>query len=153
MRGTWTSRETTSTHGEGEVGLISEIIEDLFIGDFQDVVDHGKEYVSINVAYEHKLTLPDSLYIPFLIPAMAPPVQQTTVLGFVLDAIAEIIDLQLAAGRKVLVNCNMGLERSPLAVMWFLVRKRGMTMDAAYELVKEKRPQIYDRRMWVSRLV
>lgn len=75
------------------------------------------------------------------------------ILGFVLDAIAEIIQLNLDAGRKVLVNCNMGMERAPLAVIWYLLKKRGMTLDAAYELVKKKRPQTQDRRQWILPIV
>ena len=142
---------------------MNEIIPGLFIGDFQDAVEGNRvaprTFVSINVAYEHKLTLPDSLYLPFMIPipypSGTPPSQpsQMQVNSVILDALAEIIDLNLQFGRKVLVNCNMGLERSPLAVMWFLKRKRGMTLDGAYELVKEKRPQIYDRRFWVTMFV
>jgi len=41
------------------------------------------------------------------------------------------------------------MERSPLTCVWFLVKKRGMTLDGAYELVKKQRPQTMDRRSWV----
>jgi protein-tyrosine phosphatase len=50
----------------------------------------------------------------------------------------------------VLVNCNAGQERAPLAVVWFLYKKRGMSFDAAYDLVKQKRLETQDRRQWVS---
>lgn len=48
-------------------------------------------------------------------------------------------------------NCAQGVERSPLAVAWYLFRKRGMNFDEAYDLVKQKRPVAQDRRAWLNR--
>lgn len=65
-----------------------------------------------------------------------------------LDAVAEVIESQLAS-RVVVVHCGAGIERSPLAVVWFLYKKRGMTLDEAYTLVRSKRPIVQDRQNWL----
>ena len=64
-----------------------------------------------------------------------------------IDAVAEAIDVLLAAGKKVLVHCYVGMERSPFAVMQYLKTKKGMTEDEAYDLIISKRP-IVQRRVW-----
>ena len=67
-----------------------------------------------------------------------------------LEAVAELISHYLLAGARVLVNCNAGMERSPLAVAWYLYRKRLMEFQAAYELVKSQRPQTVFHNEWVK---
>ena len=66
-----------------------------------------------------------------------------------LAAVATLIDAELLAGRRVLVHCHHGVERSPLAVAWFLTTKHGMTIDSAYRLVMERHPRTQDRRRWL----
>ena len=51
---------------------------------------------------------------------------------------------------KVAVHCRMGMERSVLSVVWFLVSIRGMTIDAAYTQVKNRRPIALDQREWAG---
>lgn len=69
-----------------------------------------------------------------------------------LDKIAEVIEYARDPNRgPVLVHCGGGIERSPLAVAWYLFRKCGMTFEEAYDLVKMKRPIAQDRRAWLSR--
>ena len=67
-----------------------------------------------------------------------------------LDTIASAIDDALANGRRVLVHCGAGSERAPLTIAWFLNRRRAMSLDAAYELLKRKRPMVKDRRAWLG---
>lgn len=52
--------------------------------------------------------------------------------------------------RNVLVHCWAGEERSPLAVVWFLHRHRGMSFDDAYALVLASRAVATDCRAWLE---
>lgn len=126
---------------------MNEVVPGLFVGDYNDAALHDKDFVSINVAHEHRLTLPDSLYLPWWVPLGN---GQVNISRVVLDAVAEIIALNLAMGKKVLVNCNKGQERAPLTVAWYLMKKTGKTFDEAYALVKEKRPETLDRKFWLT---
>lgn len=69
-----------------------------------------------------------------------------------LTLLAEIIHLARNAGQRVLVHCLAGMERSPLAIAWYLYTKLGMTLDGAYELLKQKRPIVTDCRSWLDKV-
>jgi hypothetical protein len=66
-----------------------------------------------------------------------------------LEQIAREIDLRLAEGKKVLVHCWAGVERSPLTLTWWLRTRQGMTLDEAYLHIKRRR-LVADRRVWLS---
>ena len=69
----------------------------------------------------------------------------------VLDEFADFVDKLLSEGRKVLVHCAMGVERSPLAVVWYLHKKKGMSIPEAYAFVKSKRSVVADRTVWLPK--
>jgi protein-tyrosine phosphatase len=81
---------------------------------------------------------PNATWIPFLAEGIGS-----------LDITASVIDNALTGGRRVLVHCGAGSERAPLTVAWFLNRRRAMSLDAAYDLLKRKRPIVQDRRFWL----
>ena len=49
----------------------------------------------------------------------------------------------------LLVHCGAGVERSPLAVAWWLVYRFSYTFDEAYAWIKRQRPVAEDRRSWI----
>jgi len=51
---------------------------------------------------------------------------------------------------KVVVHCAMGMERSPLTVVWYLHKYHDKTIDEAYDMVQRARPVAVDRREWVD---
>ena len=51
---------------------------------------------------------------------------------------------------KVVVHCAMGMERSPLTVVWYLHRYHDKTIDEAYEMAINARPVVCDRREWID---
>jgi hypothetical protein len=116
----------------------SEIIQNLFVGDMQDAARFDGMIISV---------LPDALdaepsraiRIPFLANGRA-----------TLDTTASLIDAALALNMRVLVHCEEGCERAPLAIAWFLRTRRAMTLDQAYALLRSKRPIIKDRRTWLG---
>ena len=70
-----------------------------------------------------------------------------------LDSTAGLIDAALALDQRVLVHCEEGSERTPLVVAWFLHTRRKMSLEAAYNLLKRKRPIVRDRRKWLERFI
>ena len=114
---------------------MTEILDNLFVGDLGDAKS-GFDGLIICVLEEKPFDEPSSaICIPFDLGS--------------LDVIASLIDDALANGRRVLVHCGAGSERAPLTIAWFLHRRRGMSLDAAYDLLKRKRPIVQDRRAWL----
>jgi protein-tyrosine phosphatase len=116
----------------------SEIIPNLFVGDLQDA--QRFDGMIINV-------LPDliegepahAIHMPFLARGLE-----------TLEGTAVLIDDGLARGERVLVHCEEGCERAPLVIAWFLKTRRGMSLDEAYVLLKNRRPIVEDRRRWLG---
>jgi len=116
----------------------SEIITNLFLGDLQDAARFDGMIISVlpdAMAAEPKRTI----RLPFLANGRA-----------TLDTTSALIDAGLRLGIQVLVHCEEGCERAPLAVAWFLKTRRGMTLDEAYALIKSRRPIVKDRRTWLG---
>ena len=73
------------------------------------------------------------------------------------DMIADIIHEQLYSFKrlpseyKVIVHCAMGMERSVLAVAWYLQKYENYTLDSAYERIHEIRPIACDRSSWIGK--
>jgi protein-tyrosine phosphatase len=121
---------------------MTEIIENLFVGGVADAVPDFDGLI-VCVLPERSIDEPaDAVLIPFLAEGIAS-----------LDLTASVIDKALAEGRRVLVHCGAGSERAPLTVAWFLNRRRAMSLDTAYELLKRKRPIVQDRRAWLRQYV
>lgn len=67
-----------------------------------------------------------------------------------LDWVGRIIDTQLALGKRVLVHCHGGVERSPLALCWWLWKSgRQPSLESALACLKEKRPVVANRLSWL----
>ena len=70
----------------------------------------------------------------------------------VLDRLAKLIDKTMTDDdiTKVVVHCAMGMERSPLTVVWYLHSYQDMSLDEAYKMVQAARPVAVDRRYWIK---
>jgi protein-tyrosine phosphatase len=128
----------------------SEIIDGLYIGNHLNGSNAPADTVVLCVREgemcRHSRRPPElTHWVPILDPARLP---NPAVVGQ-LEACAIIIEQALKAGGKVLVHCALGSERSPLAVAWFLHRRRGLTFDEAYAVIGRARPLIEDRRIWL----
>lgn len=64
--------------------------------------------------------------------------------------IAVVIDNLLRDGKRVLIHCQGGVERSPLTVAWYLSHYGHQpSITAAYLYLKQLRPVISDRTFWL----
>ena len=123
-----------------EPARVDEIIENLFVGGLADA-HSGFDGLIICVLEKMPADAPpNATCIPFLANGVSS-----------LDITAGVIDHALAEGHRVLVHCGAGSERAPLTVAWFLHRRRAMSLDAAYDLLKRKRPIVQDRSAWLRR--
>jgi len=67
-----------------------------------------------------------------------------------LELIAHIIKNHVDSKTKLLVNCMGGMERSPLALTWYIHERMGIGLNDAFDFVKLKRPQAINRIQWLN---
>jgi len=101
-----------------------------------------KGYVVINVAGE----LNSSAQIQADVNPEEGPVRST------LDGLAALINKILTESddSKLVVHCAMGMERSPLTVVWYLHKYQDKTIDEAYQIVISARESTVDRQSWID---
>ena len=125
------------------VGM-SQILDNLYLGNLDDALNAPPDFVIVCVLEYQPPNEPKGAYrFPFLEGGLANVK--------VLDEFADFVDKLLSEGRKVLVHCAMGIERSPLAVVWYLHKKKGMSIPEAYAFVKSKRNVVADRTIWLPK--
>ena len=67
-----------------------------------------------------------------------------------LDLIARILEENWEENIKTLVHCIGGIERSPLAIVYWLQKYHSFTFNTAYERVQKIRPQVQNRLIWLN---
>jgi Dual specificity phosphatase, catalytic domain len=67
-----------------------------------------------------------------------------------LENVANAIDF-FSQRQAVLVYCQAGVERSPLAVAWYLHSRRGMSLAQAYALLQDRHPPTADCSAWIEK--
>ena len=69
-----------------------------------------------------------------------------------LDILADVIHGQLdnPDNEPVVVHCFAGMERSVLTCVWYLHKYHNRSIDEAYQIVRNARPIVLDRRNWVN---
>ena len=130
----------------------NEIIKNLFVGDMQDAIlfrEQGNANILCVLESRPDIEPVVAMQIGFLEQgAQGGSVIRTNKKK--LDLIASMINTHLKNNNKLMVHCAAGLERSPLAVVWYLHKYHNKTIEEAYNIVKERRPQIIDRRIWLE---
>ena len=104
-------------------------------------------YFTINVAGE--LGLDATVKMPIEPSNAVWGFKKTSTVLTMLEQIVNTMEMAMATDQKVVVNCSMGMERSVLAAVWYLVRNKGMSLDNAYSFVRSVRPIATDRREWL----
>ena len=118
----------------------TEIVANLYVGDLQDAVKFDGMIVSV-LGDVPDCEPPRSIQLPFRAGSRAR-----------FDTIAAVIEAALARDLRVLVHCEEGSERAPLVVAWYLMTRRGMSLDEAYGLLCKRRPIVRDRRKWLAEI-
>jgi len=138
----WIVQDGGSLPDDFDINSISWVTSRIGITDFEGSIDSISEgYLTINVAGELASLAHDTIAVePY-----SGKVRET------LDELATVINEYLNnTDNKIVVHCAMGVERSPLTVVWYLHNYRGMTLDKAYELVRQARPVAVERRHWIE---
>jgi len=68
------------------------------------------------------------------------------------DYIQQAVEFINSSSGSVLVNCQMGLSRSPSFVIAYLIIQKKMSFDTAFNLVQTKRPSIIPNEGFVKQL-
>lgn len=134
---------------------MTEVLSGLFLGGLEDARGFPGNVLCVMNAWPldgH----PEAVWIPvvaapttrLLGPEAGPPARLFA-LPQQLDLAATVMDRFVSRLTPLLVHCRYGLERSPLAVAWFLRHRLGWSWDEAYGLLRRKRPEIQDRRDWL----
>ena len=126
--------------------MYNKIIDNLFVGDLQDAKtfrDHKPDGIILCVLENRPQEEPFKAYhIPIITDSDHVHTDQ-------LDHISYFLETLLAKRCDVLVHCAAGMERSPLAVAYFLAYSKGIPIEEAYKIVKRGRPQAMDRTGWL----
>ena len=99
----------------------------------------------INVAEELMGNIYDNVDIPFEGDRENLQIQMNKFADLVEEKLKEDPD------NRIVVHCAMGMERAPLAVVGYLMKYEGLSVDEAYELIVPKRPIVCDRRIWMEK--
>lgn len=132
---------------------MNEIIPNLYLGELLDanfVSCRGdKDWVIITVTdYWLPMSMVSSAIFIRITKIERPEIRANM---NALNKVAKLIDKLLKEGKKVLVHCGAGIERSPLCVAWYLHTKKKMTIADAYELIWLKRPSVLYRGDWLGK--
>jgi len=130
----------------------SRIIHDIWVGDLED----AKQFDGNILCVLEKMP-EDEPKNAVLIPILRSPTSEEALIGNDatamipnLDVIAHIIQNHVISKDKLLVHCMMGMERSPLALTYYMHDKLGMGLMDAFDYVKSKRPQSLNRIQWLN---
>lgn len=78
--------------------------------------------------------------------------RQAAVLQRQLPRVYAFIEENVKSGRNVCVNCQAGISRSATVVIGYLMHTRGISFDAAYSMVRKRRPIINPNKGFVNML-
>ena len=67
-----------------------------------------------------------------------------------LDLVAKILEENNQKKTPTLVHCIGGIERSPLAIVYWLRKYHDFTYDGSYTHVKKIRPVVMNRLIWLN---
>ena len=114
--------------------MISEIIKNLFVGDEKDSIDFWysqQPHVTINLTgWNIDLELK----------------RENLKTG---DKVLPIIKAAFDNDIPTLVYCHAGMDRSPFMIACFIHKELGFSIEHAYKIVKEGRPQTIIHDDWM----
>ena len=138
--------------GSSDVSMEDEIVPGLYLGEYSDAIKWSKLGIgkTICVLSERPDPFPrESIWAPIL---AVDSEDETEIRADIekLDEVVGMIETFLREGQRVLVYCGAGVDRSPLAVAWYLHKGRGMPLAAAYAFIRVKRPIVRPHPNWIT---
>ncbi len=120
---------------------MNQILGEIYIGDLRDAKEHPDMFKLCLLESPSKL--PKSFWIKLL------DSDEKARTG-TLDQARMIIDAFYGSGEKLLVHCGAGIERSPLAVAYWLCFQDGFKghIEEAYQFIQKVRPEVQYRGLW-----
>lgn len=120
--------------------MASLIVDGLFVGGVADAGQHAEEYDAVvnctpDVPFFDTAASCERLRIPVCDTLAENPTLTPELLR---EAIA-FVSAHLQAGRRVLVHCIAGQQRSPAVVAAYLMVTRSLDVEAAIEFVRSRR--------------
>jgi protein-tyrosine phosphatase len=109
-------------------------------------IEERSQFFVINVAEPEGNPFAD-VNIPLGISNM----YRNTVPHQLLDLVASVIHYAIVEqGKKVLIHCRVGLERSPMCVMWYFHKYSGLSIEDAYTTTQLIKPDLRQRAHWIT---
>jgi hypothetical protein len=126
-----------------------EVAPRIFLGDWEDGRSWGGETLNVRDGHSYPN---QTFHVEMLIPPPPGWPQPYCVSRAKLDEAADIIEQRQRLGDKVLlVHCLVGMEGSPLAIAWWLVKtSKQPNLQAALAYLKTLRPIVEDRSSWIE---
>jgi len=129
----------------------NEIIDGIYLGDLDDARVWNGNKICVLESFPQGYEPKDSLLIPILTqPHNHLEEVDAEVIFSNLDLVSHVIQNHINTNEKLLVHCAGGMERSPLALTWYMHNRRGLSLEDAFKYVKEKRPQAMNRLQWLN---
>lgn len=137
--------------------MLSKILDNLYLGDSEDAKSFDGTIICAMQEIPEDEPM-EAFWIPVIrsnVPLnikelIADQGAEITALKHQLYLISEIIFNHEGSDKPVLIHCLAGIERSPLAVVFYLHYFKNMNWDEAYDFVKLKRPQVQNRLIWLN---
>jgi hypothetical protein len=120
----------------------SEIAPGVFVGGWKDAL--AFEGTRFCVLDEAPADMPTATHVTIYDDVADRPIVKN------LDRVANGMHAARAKNEAVLVFCGHGVRRSPMAGAWYLHRYEGLSLDAAYDRIREVRPKVEHARDWVG---
>lgn len=122
---------------------MSEIAPGVFVGGWKDAEAFSGTRICVLDEAPDEL-MPGAVHVAIYDPATDRPIVPN------LDRAVQIAESARRNDGPVLFFCGHGVRRGSLAGAWYLHRHDGISLDAAYERVRAKRPQIETASEWMG---
>lgn len=133
---------------------MDEIIRHVWIGNIGDGTKAPEDFHVLCVMWKGEPDIPQRAHhIQTTDYSKDPSDNNVWAIAEKMDEAADWIHEHVMREEDVLVHCAYGVERSPLTVVWYLMRHRGMDFKKAYDRVLFRRKVAQYRGGWMPQSV
>lgn len=121
----------------------SEVAPGVFVGGWKDAVKFQGARICV-LDEKPDEDLPAEAHVPIYDASADRPIRAN------LDKVAELAKAAEGRHEPVLFFCGHGVRRGPLAAAWYLHRRDGIELAAAYDRIRTTRPRIETAEQWAG---